>query len=76
VIVTDVDDTGAAKPAGIQVDDVIMRMGGKEILELRDLPRIVAETPANKVVEVVIIRAGVERSINVTLGPEIPPRAQ
>jgi putative tryptophan/tyrosine transport system substrate-binding protein len=76
VIVTDVDDTGAAKPAGIQAGDVIMRMGGKEILELRDLPRIVAETPANKVVEVVIIRAGVERSINVTLGPEIPPRAQ
>jgi putative tryptophan/tyrosine transport system substrate-binding protein len=76
VIVTDVDETGAAKPAGIQAGDVIIRMDGKEILELQDLPRIVAETPANKVVEVVIIRAGVERSINVTLGPEIPRRAE
>jgi putative ABC transport system substrate-binding protein len=76
VILTDVDEAGAAKPAGIQAGDVIMRMDGKEILELRDLPRIIAETPANKVVEVVIIRAGVERTINVTLGPEIPPRAR
>jgi serine protease Do len=76
VIITDVDETGAAKPAGIQAGDVIMRMDGKEILQLRDLPRIIADTPANKVVEVVIIRAGMERTINVTLGPEIPPRAQ
>jgi hypothetical protein len=30
VIVTDVDETGAAKPAGIQVGDVTMRMGGEE----------------------------------------------
>jgi len=74
VIVADVDETGES--AGIQAGDVIMRMDGKEILELRDLPRIVAETPANKVVEVVIIRAGVERSIDVTLGPKIPPRTQ
>jgi serine protease Do len=74
VIVADVDETGES--AGIQAGDVIMRMDGKEILELRDLPRIVAETPANKAVEVVIIRAGVERSINVTLGPKIPPRTQ
>ena len=76
VIVTDVDETGAAKPAGIQAGDVIMRMDGKEILELRDLPRIIAETPANKAVEIVIIRAGVEKGINVTLGPGIPPRTR
>src|SRR5262249_39661514 len=76
VIVTDVDETGAAKPAGIQAGDVIMRMDGKEILELRDLPRIIAGTPANKLVEIVIIRAGVEKRINVTLGPEIPLRTR
>ena len=76
VIVTDVDETGAAKPGGIQAGDVIMRMDGKEIVELRDLPRIVAETPADKAVEIVIIRAGVEKSINVTLGPGIPPRTR
>ena len=70
-----VDETGA-KPAGIQAGDVIMRMDGKEILELRDLPRIIAGTPANKSVEIVIIRAGVEKRINVTLGPGIPLRTR
>jgi hypothetical protein len=71
VIVTDIDEAGAGKLAGIQVGDVIVRMNGKEIFEARDLPRLVAETPASKRVEVVIIRGGEERSINVTLGPEI-----
>jgi PDZ domain len=69
VLVEDIDEIGAAKPAGIQVGDVITRMDGKEIYDVLDLPRIVAETPANKKVEVVIVRGGEERSLSVTLGP-------
>jgi len=69
VLVIGVGDSGAAKPAGILVGDVITRMDGKEIYDLQDLPRIVAETPANKKVEVVMIRGGEERSVSVTLGP-------
>jgi PDZ domain len=68
VLVTDIDDTGAAKPAGIQVGDVIIRMNEKDIADIRDLPRIVAETPADKRVDVAIIRDGEERTFSVTLG--------
>jgi hypothetical protein len=71
VMVADIDETGAAKPAGIHVGDIITKMDGKEINGVQDLPRIVAETPANKQVEVVIIHGGEERSISVMLGPEI-----
>jgi hypothetical protein len=68
VLVTDIDDTGAAKPAGIQIGDVIIRMDEKDIADIRDLPRIVAETPADKRVEVAVIRDGEERTFSVTLG--------
>lgn len=68
VLVTDIDDTGAAKPAGIQVGDVIIRMDGKDIADIRDLPRFVAETPADKRVDVAVIRDGEERMFSVTLG--------
>ena len=68
MLVTDIDDTGAAKPAGIQVGDVIIRMDEKDIADIRDLPRIVAETPADKSVHVAVIRDGEERTFSVTLG--------
>jgi PDZ domain len=68
VLVMDVDDTGAAKPAGIQVGDIIIRMDGKDIADIRDLPRIVAETPADKSVDVAVIREGEEKILSVTLG--------
>ena len=68
VLVTDIDDSGAAKPAGIQVGDVIIRMDGKDIADIRDLPRIVAGTPADKTVDVAVIRDGEEIMFSVTLG--------
>jgi serine protease Do len=39
---------------------VIVRFDGKEIKQMRDLPRAVAETPAGKQVIVLIIRNGKE----------------
>jgi hypothetical protein len=68
VLVTAVDEKGGAKPAGIQPGDVIIMMDGKDINEGRDLPRVVAETPAGRSVEVVIIRNGKEEKLQVKLG--------
>jgi hypothetical protein len=68
VLVTDIDDTGTAKLAGIQVGDIIIRMDEKDIADVRDLPRIVAATPADKRVDVAVIRDGEERTFSVTLG--------
>ena len=51
-LVAGVDDKGPAKPAGIEPGDVIVKFDGKDIKEMRDLPRIVADTPVGKEVPV------------------------
>jgi serine protease Do len=63
-----VDDKGPAKPAGIEREDVIVRFDGREIRNSRDLPRIVAQTPIGKEVEVIVVRQGREMVRKVTLG--------
>jgi serine protease Do len=67
-LVVGVDENGPAKPAGIEPDDVIVKFDGKEIKQMRDLPRAVAETPAGKQVTVLIIRKGKEENKTVTIG--------
>jgi serine protease Do len=67
-LVAGVDDKGPAKPAGIETGDVIVRFDGKDIKEMRDLPRIVADTPVGKEVEVVVLRKGKEARMTVKLG--------
>jgi hypothetical protein len=68
VLVTDIDDTGTAKPTRIQVGDVIIRMDGEDIPDIRDLPRIVAGTPEEKRIDGTVIPDGEERMFSVTLG--------
>jgi serine protease Do len=59
-LIAGVDDKGPAKPAGLEPGDVVIKFDGKNIREMRDLPRIVADTPVDKEVEVVILRKGQE----------------
>ncbi len=67
-LVAGVDDKGPAKPAGIEPGDVIIKFDGKDIKEMRDLPRVVADAPVGKDVPVVIIRKGKEETRTVKLG--------
>jgi len=67
-LVVSVAEKGPAKPAGIEPGDVIVKFDGKEIKQMRDLPRAVAETPAGKQVILLIIRKGKEVSKTVTIG--------
>src|SRR5205085_8161763 len=67
-LVAGIDDKGPAKPAGIEAGDVIVRFDGHEIKEMRDLPRVVADTPVGKQTPVVVIRKGKELTKTVTLG--------
>jgi serine protease Do len=67
-LVAGVDERGPAKPAGIMPGDVIVRFDGKDIREMRDLPRVVADTPVGKEVTVIIIRKGKEETRTVKLG--------
>ncbi len=66
-LIAGIDDKGPAKPAGIEPGDVVVKFDGKDVKEMRDLPKIVAETPVGKDVEVVIIRKGKEEKKTVKL---------
>lgn len=52
----------------IQPGDVITKFDGRDVNDMRDLPRVVAESPVGKAVDVVIVRKGVEQTVKVTLG--------
>ncbi|HWN50578.1 MAG TPA: Do family serine endopeptidase [Xanthobacteraceae bacterium] len=67
-LVAGIDEKGPAKPAGIEAGDVIIKFDGKDIKEMKDLPRIVADTPVGKDVDVTIVRKGKEESRVVKLG--------
>ncbi|HKS84431.1 MAG TPA: Do family serine endopeptidase [Pseudolabrys sp.] len=67
-LVAGIDEKGPAKPAGIEPGDVIVKFDGKDVKEMRDLPKIVADTPVGKDVEVVVIRKGQEEKKTVKLG--------
>src|SRR5437016_398678 len=54
--------------AGIEPGDVIVKFDGHEIKEMRDLPRVVADTPVGKDVQVTVLRKGKEDTKTVKLG--------
>jgi serine protease Do len=67
-LVAGVDEKGPAKPAGIETGDVIVKFDNQDVKSSNDLPRIVANTPIDKEVEVVIIRTGKEQVKTVKVG--------
>ena len=76
-LVAGVDDKGPAKPAGIEPGDVIVKFDGKDIKEMKDLPKIVGDTPIGKDVPVIVIRKGKEETKTVRLGrlEDVPVQA-
>ena len=67
-LVADVTPTGPAERAGIMAGDVIVRFDGAAINEMRDLPRIVAETAVGTAVTVEVMRKGKLVEVPVELG--------
>lgn len=66
-LVGGVTDNGPAAKAGLKAGDVVVRFDGKDIKEMRDLPRVVADTPVGKEVDVVVIRKGKEETLRLTI---------
>jgi serine protease Do len=66
-LVSKVIDDGPAAQAGIRKMDVIREFDGQPVDDYDDLPRIVASTPVDKKVEIVVLRDGKR----VTLRPKI-----
>jgi serine protease Do len=67
-LVSGIINDGPIKNGEIKAGDVILSFDGQSIDEMRDLPRIVAESPVGKEVDVVIMRDGKEQTVKVTLG--------
>ncbi|HYD32395.1 MAG TPA: Do family serine endopeptidase [Azospirillaceae bacterium] len=59
---------GPAAAAGILPGDIVLSFDGKEIGEMRRLPRIVAETPIDKQAPVTLWRKGQQMSVQVKVG--------
>ena len=59
---------GPVDNGSIMTGDVIVRFDGKDVHEMRDLPRVVAESPVGKAVDVVLLRGGKEMTVKITLG--------
>jgi len=59
---------GPAEASGVKSGDVILNFDGQDVAEMRDLPRIVADTAVEKEVDVVILRKGKKQTIQVVLG--------
>jgi serine protease Do len=67
-LVASVNDNGPAQIAGIQPGDVILEFDGKDVGDMRQLPRLVAETPVDKSVPVTLWRKHAETTIKVKVG--------
>ncbi len=73
-LVAKVDPAGPGLKAGLKDGDVVLKFDGKDITEMRRLPRYVASTTVGKKVELVIWREGKRLTLNATVGemPEDP----
>lgn len=66
-LVADVVQGGPADKAGIKRGDIIVSFAGKDIKTSTDLPRLVAETPAGKTVDMTVERTGKEIMLKITV---------
>jgi serine protease Do len=67
-LVASVTETGPAAVAGIEAGDIILEFDGKPIDEMRNLPRIVAETEIGGEAKVVYWRDGKRKNTKVVIG--------
>ena len=66
--VSGTDAKGPASAGGIQTGDVIVKFDGQDVVDSRDLPKLVAQAPVGKDVSVVLLREGRELTRTVRLG--------
>jgi len=62
---------GPVEKGPILSGDVVLKFNGQDITEMRDLPRIVAESPIDKPLDVVVIRGGQQMTLKVTLARQV-----
>jgi hypothetical protein len=70
-VIFEITDYGPGKAVGLQSNDVVVGLDGKGVNEPRDFQRIIANSPAGKDVEIVILRNGKEERLTVKLKDEL-----
>lgn len=66
-LVLEVTKDSPADKAGVLPSDIILSFDGKEVTQMRKLPRFVADTPVNKKVEMAVWRNGKKEMLSVTI---------
>jgi len=67
-LVASVSDKGPAQVAGIQPGDIVLSFDGKDVSDMRRLPRLVAETPVDNTVAVTLWRKRAQTTVKVKVG--------
>jgi serine protease Do len=67
-LIADVTADGPAQKGGIRPGDVVLRFDGRRVGSMRDLPRMVADTPVGKKVEVEVWRRDQRETVTVEVG--------
>ena len=66
-LVADVTEGSPAAAGGVEAGDVIIKFDGADVVEMRDLPRMVADTAVDKTVRVVVFRKGKTQTLKITI---------
>lgn len=74
-LVASVIDGSPADKAGVTTGDVIRKFDGQAVERMRELPKMVANVPAERSVEIEVWRAGDVRTLRVTIGDSPEPEA-
>jgi serine protease Do len=67
-MVADVNAKSPAAKAGVKQGDVILKYNGRDVDQVHDLPRLVAETPAGTEVPITVWRNGHEEQLQASVG--------
>jgi serine protease Do len=67
-LVSAVTPESPAAKGGVQPGDVILKFDGKDVTTMRGLPRLVAQAPIGKSVDVDLLRAGEKKTVQVVVG--------
>ena len=66
VIVEEVSTESPAEKAGIRRGDAIVEFDGERVRSVRQLTRVVQETPAGRTVQAAIVREGQRSTVSIT----------
>ncbi len=67
-LVAQVMENSPAERAGVKREDIIIEFDDKKIHKMNELPKIVANTPVGKQVELRVVRQGKEKKLKIEVG--------